>query len=85
MLGVLDNKRTKSICLHCTTKVRDGMKAVSGEWHHDKCIDITGSNFALIKRRNITWKCNVCIDTVKAVGTGLERELAFIFRIYLNY
>ena len=62
------------------------MKAVNcetcGEWHHDKCIDITGSNFVLIKRKNITWKCNVCIENrnspVKAVGTGLERQLASI-------
>ena len=62
------------------------MKAVNcnncGEWHHDKCIDITGRDYALIKSRNITWRCKLCINKrtspEKAAYTGLERQLATI-------
>ena len=84
------------MCPHCNKEVREGMKAVScescGEWYHDKCIDLTGRDYTLIKRRNITWRCNSCINKKispgKAsdvnAGTGLERQLASIAATMTN-
>ena len=82
---ISENKRKMSVCPPCGKEVRNGMKGVKcdkcEEWHHDKCIDIIGAEYKLIKKRNITWMCNECLHTraspVKATGS-LEKHLATI-------
>ena len=82
---ISDNKRKMAVCPPCGKEVRNGMKGVKcdkcEEWHHDKCIDINGTEYKLIKKRNISWICNECLHTraspVKATGS-LEKHLAII-------